>query len=238
MHRLAARYLDVRRTWRENQGDELVTLCAEARSSLTHSLSTLNLDQAAKLHPCLYDYDAFWPVHDHLKRHLVSTRDKYSYLDPDLVALYDAEAAARGEARPSPRKKRRTISKNDQCSAPRSPSLPPLSIPTPDDLTIDVDQFTGAELLSDGQSQPTTQHNLDHPTESPVHRASLQQSLLQQSMLRIVQRPQQPRPQPPRGRFSIAMGSPQAEGGESLMTLIRSVLYEEDKSTLHNPARH
>jgi len=112
-------YRLVRRTWRENYGDELVTLCAEVRSSLL----TPFFGQVANLRPCLYDYDGFWPVHDHLKRHLVSTRDKYSYIDPDLVTLYDAEAAARGEVRPPPRKKRRTVSKKYQCSAPRSPSL-------------------------------------------------------------------------------------------------------------------
>jgi hypothetical protein len=84
-----------------------------------HMASTLNVGQAAKLHPCLYDYDAFWPVHEHLKRHLVSTRDKYRYIDPDLVALNDAEAAARGESRPPPRKKRQTVSKWRQHDPPR-----------------------------------------------------------------------------------------------------------------------
>ena len=106
----------------------------------------MNLGQAAKLHPCLYDYDAFWPVHDHLKRHLVSTRDKYSYLDPELVALYDAEAAARGEVRPPLRKKRRTLSRNQRsASDPRSLSLSP-SEHNDEYLAIDVDRSPEPEL--------------------------------------------------------------------------------------------
>ena len=31
VHRLAGRYLDIRRTWRENQGEHLVTVCTEVR---------------------------------------------------------------------------------------------------------------------------------------------------------------------------------------------------------------
>ena len=48
-------------------------------------------------------------------------RDKYCYVDPDLVALYDAEAAARGEVRPPPRKKRHTANRNKEQSFPSSP---------------------------------------------------------------------------------------------------------------------
>ena len=155
-------------------------------------------------------------MHDHLKRHLVSTRDKFSYLDPDLVALYDAEAAARGEVRPPTRKKRRTISKNDQCSTPRSPSPLSPSTSAPNDLIIDVDQLSEPELLPHGTSQITMRHNLDHHTDSPVHQAALQQFLLQIEP-DFVQRPQQR--QKPHGRFEIEMGNPQEDNGEFLMTL-------------------
>ena len=174
VHRLAARYLDVRRTWRENQGEELVTVCTEVRLSLltSHHLPSLNHGQAAKLHPCLYDYDAFWPVHDHLKRHLVSTRDKYSYLDPHLVALYDAEAAARGEVQPPPRKKRRTVSKN-QRAAPHSLSPSPSpSPPNDENLVIDVDQSPEPELLPNSRSPMS--YNFHYQAKSPVHWDPLQ----------------------------------------------------------------
>jgi len=106
-------------------------VCTEVRSSLLHFKPILisKLGQAAKLHPCLYDYDAFWPVHDHLKRHLLSMRNKYKYVDPDLVGLYDAEAAARGDVQPPPRKKRQTVSKQSQPVNPASPPQSPLQAP-------------------------------------------------------------------------------------------------------------
>jgi hypothetical protein len=138
--------------------------------------STLNVGQAAKLHPCLYDYDAFWPVHEHLKRHLISTRDKYRYIDPDLVALNDAEAAARGESRPPPRKKRKTTSKGIQRGPPRflSPSPSPSA---PIDFAIDVDQ---PEPLPSGHPQPSMLHDLYHQAEGGIfHSASTLQSLVQ-----------------------------------------------------------
>ena len=42
VHRLAAKYLDIRRTWRDNQGEELVTVCIEVCSFLPPT-SSLNL---------------------------------------------------------------------------------------------------------------------------------------------------------------------------------------------------
>jgi len=95
-----------------------LVLCAEVRSSLLIPFSILNL-------PCLYDCDAFWPVHNHLKRYLVSTRDKYSR---------QVQLSRPGPSRPLRRgssSKRRGTAKeaaacdHDQCSVPRSPSLPP-----------------------------------------------------------------------------------------------------------------
>ena len=97
------------------------------------------------MHPCFYDYDAFWPVHDQLKRHLLSMRDKYSYTDPDLVALYKAEAAARGD--PPSRKKRYTANRNRQHSVPSFPCLPPSA---PRDFAIDV----GHPSMPPQQPQP------------------------------------------------------------------------------------
>ena len=117
---LAARYLDICSTWKENQGEELITVCIEVRPSLL-TLLRLTLGQIAKLHPCLYDYDAFWSVHNHMKRYLLSMGDRYNYADPDLVH-YDAEAAARGEVRPLLRKKRHTSNENQERNVPRSPS--------------------------------------------------------------------------------------------------------------------
>ena len=62
-------------------------------------------------------------------------RDKYRYVDPDLEALYDAEAAARGEVRPPPRKKRHTANRNKEQSIPNSPDPS-----APGDFPIKVDR--------------------------------------------------------------------------------------------------
>jgi hypothetical protein len=178
VHRLAAKYLDIRQTWRENQGEQLVTVCIEVRFVPTPRPSALTLGQAAKLHPCLYDYDGFWPVHDHLKRHLVSTRNKYRYLDPDLVVLHDAEAAERGEPRPPPHKKRRAVSKKSHAVDPPSPLLSPSA---PNDLAIDMAESSASlqqpEPLPSGYPHPTAQRDLYHQPELPlVQRAIPQQA--------------------------------------------------------------
>jgi hypothetical protein len=224
VHRLAAKYLDTRQTWRENQGEQLVTVCIEVRFVPAPRYSGLIFGQAAKLHPCLYDYDGFWPVHDHLKRHLVSTRNKYSYLDPDLVALHDAEAVEKGEPRPPRRKKRQIIGNQSSAAAPRSP-LPSLS--APDDLAIDMAESFAAlqqqEPLPSGHPHPTAQRDLNHHTVFPL----LQRAIPQQAPLHAapahVQHPQ---------RFEIQMGNPQANSRGFLMSLYDKLVAEG------HPLRH
>jgi hypothetical protein len=180
-----------------------------------HMASTLNVSQAAKLHPCLYDYDAFWPVHEHLKRHLVSTRDKYSYIDLDLVALNDAEAVARGESRPPPRKKRQTASKGRQRGPPRflSPSPSPSA---PIEFAIDVDQpsLQQPEPLPCGHSQPVVLHDLHHQAEGQVvHLSSPLKSVFQFPFA-----PNQ-QPQQSHERLTIGIGASQVYNNEFLITL-------------------
>src|SRR5258708_26116917 len=92
-------------------------------------------------------------------------RDKYSYVDPDLVALYDAEAAARGEVRPLPRKKRHTSNKNQQRRVPGPPS--PSSVPsTPGGLAVDVGHPSTppqqSHLQPCGHTQPSIQYESYH----------------------------------------------------------------------------
>jgi hypothetical protein len=168
-------------------------------------------------------------VHDHLKRHLVSTRDKYSYVDPDLVVLYDAEASARGEVRPPLRKRRRTVNKDNQTSAPRSPP-PSLSPPPFNDPAIDVAEPFVAHLQS--TSIVPSVYNVGYArfaapaieprisprirTPQPVDRISGPQSPVQVGLAHV-QHPQLP--QRSHGRFEIEMGDSRMTNREFLMTL-------------------
>jgi hypothetical protein len=175
-----------------------------------HIASPLNVGQAAKLHPCLYDYDAFWPVHEHLKRHLVSTRDKYRYIDPNLVALNDAEAAARGESRPPPRKKRQTVSKGKQRGP--TPFLSPSPSPSaPIHFAIDVAQ---PEPLPSSHPQPAMLHDLYHQAEGEIfHLSSTLQPLVQVPPAHIRW------PQQWHEGLAIGIGVSQVNNREFLLTL-------------------
>ena len=223
VHRLAAIHLDIRRTWRENQGEHLVTVCTHVCSSLlARSPSPLKLGQAAELHPCLYDYDAFWPVHDHLKRHLVSTRDKYSYLDPELVPLYDAETAARGEVRPPPRHRRHALgkSKNPPPSAPRSPSPSPTP---PHDCSNDLDQ----RVVSTSPLPPPPQPEPPHPAHQvrpEVRPAGLERADPELGPPAHVQHPPQQQLLHPRAEIEIGIGTQPEDTSEFLMTLYRDLV--------------
>jgi hypothetical protein len=99
-------------------------------------------------------------------------KGKYSYIDPDLDALYDAEAAARGEARPSPRKKRHTTDKDKQQSVPSSPYLLPS---TSRDFAIDPSlPLQQPEPQPYGYPQPAMSSNVHYGAETrlqPLHQA-------------------------------------------------------------------
>lgn len=132
-------------------------------------------------------------------------RDKYRYVDPDLEALYDAEAAARGEVRPPPRKKRHTVNRNKQQSIPVSPGPS-----APGDFPIEVDR----PPMPPQQPQPqppglhATGSDLHHDASSPPQTLFQVERAQNQDQLRL--RPSE--------RFTFEMGAA-APNKEFLMTL-------------------
>ena len=174
------------------------------------------------MHPCLHDYDAFWPVHDHLKQHLKSTKDKYNYIDPGLEALYEAEEAAKEMDDEQPRKKQRTAGKGRQHDTPRPP-LRSLSPPVPVNCTVEVNQRPSLprqpELQRGGQLQLRTHLNSPPQADfqpSPRPRISPSQSLSSAQ-------PSHAGTQPAHKRFEIEMGTSQAGDRWFLMTLRSSL---------------
>ena len=76
-------------------------------------------------------------------------RDKYSYVDPDLVALCNAEAAAGEEVRSPPRKKRHTANRNEQQNVTSSTTNNKMFLNTlRDDLIAKGHPIRGVSTLS------------------------------------------------------------------------------------------
>ena len=135
-------------------------------------------------------------------------RDKYRYVDPDLEALYDAEAAARGEVRPPPRKKRHITNRNKQQSIPVSPDPS-----APGDFSIEVDQPSTPPQQP--QPQPSGHHQLARRSDLH-HDADLPpQPLFQVPRSRVED---QLRLYPPE-RFTFEMGAAATPNKEFFITL-------------------